>query len=300
MNTLLPNGNSSSTQEGKTMLQGVYSTRDKVVYLTDLLMWNDELMIDNTCELRLIVLYNKLKENPVISNTISPENEIMFRMPHIMDCSTANLDVVYYGLYKRLTESIFQSNFEMLITYIKTNNLMPLLKTDQLDLQTDESIKRICAAFGYDNIGAAYLKDGIAFVHKEGIYFLGYTSSSVQWKDAYVSPYFDALVQDPMIAYLYLGKDRKLQTHDGYIIDKSDPIIDTLKVDQTYVFSYTNILLNEPYASLEGLKYLKTCNKIVWSAMSHLVFKLLSKKNMLPYGILAQQVKMQEAVSNNA
>ncbi len=294
INTLLPNGNSLSTETGKTMLQGVYSKRDKTVYLTDVLMWNDDLMIDSVAELRLIMLVNKVRENPVITNTLSPSNQVMFRMPQMLDCSKSSLDLMYYGLYRHVSETNFAPSYELLLNYIKVHGLESAVGVLNADLRCAETALKVCCAFGYDNVEAPYLKDGLAFVHKEGIFFLGYTASMLQWKDVNVSPRYSALLREPMLAYLYLNKDRKLQTHDGYIIDKSDPAIEKLKVDQTYEFSYTNIYLNDPYATLEGLTFVRQCDKPVWSAMSHLVFRILARKNMLPYGVLSQQVLTEE------
>ena len=300
LNTLLPNGNPSSFETGKTMIQGIYNKREKVVYLTDLIMWNDELFIDNMAEMRLIVLVNRIRENPVISNTLSPSNEIMFRVPNIMDCSKTGLEHMYFGIYRQIQETTFAGNYEILLNCVIVQNLYHLIKISPDALRNQENMLKICTSFGYDNIGAPYVKDGLAFIHKEGIFFLGYNACAVQWKDQFVSPYYESLLQDPMVAYLYYDRERRLQTQDGYIVDKTDPAIDALKPDQTCLFTYTNISLNDPFATLDGLKYRQSCSKIVWSSMSHLIYKLLARKNMLPYTILAQQIQTQELAINNA
>ncbi len=295
MNTLLPAGNSLSSEKGKTMLQGIYSRRDKVIYLTDILMWNDELLIDSTAEQRLEVLISKLRENPALSTVFTPTNEVLLRFPRMLDCSKSSLDLMYYGTYTRATDPGFETGYQLLLDYIKLRGLDSGLSLGSLsDLRSPETAQKICCAFGYDNTDSPYLKDGIAFVHKEGIFFLGFSSAMLQWKDQFVSPYYGVLLQEPMVAYLYLNKERKLQTHDGFIIDKTDPNIEKAKADQTYMFTYTNIYMDDPRATMEGLKLIKQCEKPVWSAMSHLVFKILARKNMLPYAVLAQQVQTEE------
>jgi len=294
INTLLPNGNPSSTAIGKTMLQGVYSKRDKTLYLTDILMWNDELAIDSTAEIRLMMIMNRLKENPSLSTTLDHTNEVLIKMPQILTCSKTSFDQMYYGLFTTMNAPTFNENYLKLVNYAQTHDLLTQLKIKSEEINTPDGAQKICIAFGYDYLGNPYLKDGIAFIQKEGQYFLGYNAATVQWKDHYSSPYYDALLQTPMIAYLYYDKSRKLQTHDGYIIDKTDPVIDTLKPDQTIMCTFNGIYLKDPYATLDGLKYYKPINKIVWSSMNNLVFKLLCKTQMLSYTILSSQIANQE------
>lgn len=295
-NTLLPNGGPSSTEKGKTLLQGILNKREKIIYLIDVLMWNEELLIDNTNEFRLIYLITKLKEIPNISLFQNLENEIRLRYLSFMDCTRAAFDTLYFGISLQMQQPFFPQIFEGLLNYITSQNLMQILKIDNsTDLSNQFTQRRICSLFAQDNTGEFYLKNGIAFVFKEGIYSFGYSNTMVKWKDECVSPFYERLIQTPMVASLCIGKGNKLLTFDGYIIEKTDPAILSLAKNQTHLFTYQNVLLNEPFASLDGLRYVQTVQKTIWNSMSKIVFKILAAKRMLTYNILSDQIQKQEA-----
>ena len=55
------------------------------------------------------------------------------------------------------------------------------MSPDQINL-SDTMIK-VCAACGLDNLCEYYLKNGIAFVQKDYFPELGYSEMLIQWKD---------------------------------------------------------------------------------------------------------------------
>ena len=284
VNTLLP--------EANTILQGVYNKESKTVYLTDLLLWDNQLFIESTAETRWSALIIIFKENVSLSSLIEGTNDIRFRLPQIMDCSKVGFDSLYYGLCN--VSSNFPLEYEKLINFIQTYNLLSLIKVKKEEMNTSEGTQKICCLFGTDNTGEFYLKDGIAFIHKQGLLTLGYSEVSIKWKDNLISPYYNTMLQEPMLVDLFYDANKNLVTHDGFIVDKLDPNIEALKINQVYRFSYSGIYLNEPHATLTDLKYQESIDNGPWSSMDGLVFKFLSIRNMLPYKVLVQQLEMQE------
>ena len=296
VNTLLPNGNSESKESGITMMQGVYDKEKKTMYLTDLITWNNELFIDNTAELRLMALISKIKSNPQLSKISGSLNEIRFRMPQIMICSKSTIESLYYGLYTDISKPQFTSEYGKLVTYAHRHNLLPLLELTAESIRTEQGAIKLCCSFGVDNMNEYYLKNGLAFILRNGNYFFGYNESTLQWKDELSSYRYEKLRKTPLIAHLKYTEDKKLVTQDGYIITMTDPQIKQLNTGNIYVFSYEAVDVKRPYATFEGLKYLKPSAKVVWTSMSDILFMLLTRKREMTYQVLIQELQRQEEV----
>lgn len=298
MNTLLPNGNGESSEGGKTMIQGIYNKESKTVYATDLLLWNNELFIDSIAELRLIVLINKVKGIPLLSEIEGAANEVRFRVPLIRVCSKSAVEELYYGAYSSVKSPCFALKYEKLVNYALERGLLSQLKLSLEDVRTEQGALKLCGSFGEDTKEDWYLKNGVAFIKKNGTYFLGYNESTLQWKDSLTSQRFEHLVASPLRAHLRHTADRKLVTHDGYVVRKTDPLIDQLEAEQMYVFSYEGASVDDLCATLYGLKCLKESKKSVGTSMSEILFKALAKSGMLNYGALVEEVERQQTALN--
>eukprot|EP00826_Nyctotherus_ovalis_P000825 TRINITY_DN10052_c0_g1_i5.p1 TRINITY_DN10052_c0_g1~~TRINITY_DN10052_c0_g1_i5.p1 ORF type:complete len:301 (+),score=76.51 TRINITY_DN10052_c0_g1_i5:511-1413(+) len=283
ISTLLPSGN--------TILQGIYNKGSKTIYITDLLLWDNELLIESTAEARWSVLIDLFKGNKALG-VLGEENEVRFRLPLVAECSKTAFDGLYYGLCANKSE--FAGEYERLMNYIRQRGLFSLIKVKEEEMKTSEGMERVCSAFGIDNAGEFYVKDGIAFIHKQGLLCLGYSEVSVKWKDSLISPYYDSLLSQPTIVDLFYDNNRNLVTHDGCVIDKLDPSIEGLKTNQVYRFTFEGIYLGEGCATLNGLKYQQALGNVEWSSIDYLVFRFLATRNMLSYKVLAQQLEMQQ------
>lgn len=284
VSTLLPSGN--------TILQGVYNKSSKTIYITDLFLWDNELLIENTAETRWSALTELCKRHKALGE-LGEENEVRFRLPLVAECSKTAFDGMYYGAC--VGKGQFAAEYERLVNYIRQRDLFLLIKVKEEEVSTSEGMTRVCGAFAVDSAGEFYLKDGIAFVHKQGLLSLGYSEVCVQWKDSLVSPHYDSLLSLPALADLFYDSSKNLVTHDGCVIDKLDPSIEGLKTNQVYRFTFEGIYLGEGSATLSGLKYQQALGNVEWHSIDYLVFRFLATRNMLSYKVLAQQLEMQQA-----
>ena len=235
---------------------------------------------------------NKLEENPLLGQISESHNQIKFRMPQIMNCNKSNLEILYYGLYTKANMPTFIEEYELLKEYSHKQEICKLLKLTEKDLFTENGALKLCTSFAWDNTNEYYLKNGLAFIKKEGVFCLGCNDGTIQWKDSLISYTSDG--NNPLVAYLLYNKENQLQTQDGYIVDKLDPKINELRTNQIYAFSYEAIYLNEPYAILTELKYKGSLSRIMWSTMTNLIFKIIMKNNLLPYNALMKEILRQE------
>ncbi len=286
-NTLLPNGHKTAKERGRTLVQGVYCENLNIIYLTDVIMWNDELMTDSVAEFRLFILFGKILDLPKISTMIVAEqNEVLFRFPNVYSCNKAGLENIYFGLH-----SSMDIDFTALASYAKT------VAGVRLDFSSPAAAKRSAAQFAYDNTGSPYVKDGIAFVKKEGLLTFGYSSEYLQWKDQFTSRYFAALTKFPYITILRASSESVLQTQDGYKVSCTG--VAGIAPGKLYEVSYEEIVQQSSKESqettLKGLKILKEVkNKALGSTMSQMLFKLLARTNALMFEELVQKVAVQE------
>jgi len=295
MNTLLPNGNSESTEISKVILQGIYNKDEHTIFLTDILIWKELKLISYPAENRLIELINVLKRQPLLGEIVPLVNEVQFRIPQILECSKANIEKLYYGTYMELDELEFSIEYEKMINAAQKS--LHLLKVRQEDVYNRSSTLILSYALAKDFSGQYYLKDGLAFVKKDGVYTLGQNEFILQWKDRLCSLNYDHLIERmPMMAHLYYSREKVLETHDGYIITKDTPILDKLKTDRIYIFSYDNIEIhtNNTKATLTNLTYIGPSSKTTWSSLSRMVFKVAAMKNLMRIEQILEEAKRQE------
>lgn len=287
ISTLLPNGNISSIDEGKTLLQGIYNQKERIIYVTDVVLWKDELKIADPAEARLSFasdIINKLLVGPPKLDC----NSIQFRLPKIYSCTKETLNEIYYGVPKEMPQEKLTELYAKLIQYIQINDLSTKLNPEL------SNFPQLFIGFGYDSCGVPYLKDGLGFVEKNASFRFGFSEHCLQWKDRLSSPRFFHFSRSPAIAALYYGRDKKLVTFDGYIVAPIDPAIEKLKPDKIYAFRYQDIVLKDPHIKLIGMEYIKDIKRIVWHHSSQLAYKILAQKNMISYEALLQCVVQQE------
>lgn len=262
INSLLPNGHKGAKEKGKSILQGVCYEREKVVYATDVIMWNGELLIDSVAEYRLFLLQGIIGDNSIIGTHLNEQNELMFRIPAIYSCTTEGLQRVYYGCSN-------ESELSNLLAYaVKVLNTSP-------DILNKETAQQFAAHFAYDNTKSPYLKDGIAFVRREGELSFGYSSDYLIWRDKLVSPYFDSLVSFPFIATLRCVGKNTFRTQEGCEVKYESE--EEFTPESVYAFSYEGIEIAGHTASLSGMKLVKKmASKIFVSTVSQLVFKCVA------------------------
>eukprot|EP01022_Parablepharisma_sp_SALTPOND_P007412 TRINITY_DN1303_c0_g1_i2.p1 TRINITY_DN1303_c0_g1~~TRINITY_DN1303_c0_g1_i2.p1 ORF type:complete len:561 (-),score=71.67 TRINITY_DN1303_c0_g1_i2:5190-6872(-) len=260
INSLLPNGNKHSKEKGKTLVQGIYYERQNIIYLTDVIMWNDELMVDSVAEFRLFFLFGKILETRTIGTHLSEYNEILFRFPNVYACTKEGLEKVYYG-----------------------NTDMPHLH-----------MTNPATAFGFDNTGNPYLKDGIGLIKKEGELNFGYSADYLQWKDKWVTPYFEELLKSPFKAVVRYSQENKLQTQDGYELECIGAGM--MKIGELYEISYEGVeMVGKQQARLIGIKMIReVTNKVLASTMSQILYKCLAKEGFLPFEELRHKAEIQE------
>lgn len=297
LNTLLPNGNKNSKEGGKSLLQGVLETRSNIIYVTDVIMWKNELMVDEQAEFRLFVLFGKILEIRDIGTKLIPDNELLFRFPNVYDCSRAGLEKAYYGPSAGATGPELAKSCTQVAEFVKSNNLESLVQRGE-DGTTAESAVRVCAAFGSDNAGAIYLKDGIAFVNREGALSFGYSADYLQWKDRATSPFYDAVVETPSTASLLFGADRVLRTHDDYTVVADAMVMVGLEPDKCYMFAYEGVAIEGRNVTLKGLRMVKVTSRVVCNTISQLLFKCLAREDFLPFAALLQQVAVPDTTTS--
>lgn len=288
MNTLLCNGNAGMEESGNVIMQGVYDKEGAVVYLTDVIIWKDKKFLDVPAETRLSFLANLLKENPLWDELLVGVNEVRFRMPQIMECSKASLEYAYYGLYTRVGEPGFADEYSKLLAAPCVSRLK--LSQEQLCAGAVP-----CLALAVDSRHSHYLKNGLAFVQRSAGYCLGQNEFILQWKDQWVSQRFGNVVRRPMLAHLCYDREKVLETHDGYTVAKTDERIDKLKTGEMYVFSYEGVELKGSQGVLEGMKYVGTSGKTVWSSMTRLLFKAMVQRGLLSFQEILSELEKQEA-----
>lgn len=299
--TLLPGGNKRSAEKGRTLMQGVYSVQTKTLYVTDLIMWNDELVLDMSTGCRLMAAFERVLQIPNIGTVLSEDNEVRVRLPNMYDCTRQTLCKCYCGAYADVHDPAFPGHYEALAEFAKTNDMLKLLKLEGADLHSPAATQRLCSAFAYDTANSPYLKDGLAFVHREGLFAFGYSEECLQWKDSMVSPYFESLARSPSTGTLFSTSECKLMTYDGYEIQTMVAAAEMIKPNCRYAVEYdeiTSVAKGEEHggcATLEGLKMVKESERTIWSPMSKLIFKCLARKSLMTFEILVQQVSAQES-----
>ena len=198
-------GGSPSTESSRSMVQCIYYEREQVFYMTDLLIWDDDLRLDDPAEVRYFFLISKILERPQLTVYNSENNEFPFRVLNYLDCSCANLERLYYGAYldylKEKTktgfafEELIQMNkqigsfVEKIVNYVTNTHLIELLNIQDCSQITENVFKRMCMGIGFDFHGNLYLKDGISFTYKVAAYRFGYNDHYTIWKDSIISPY---------------------------------------------------------------------------------------------------------------
>jgi len=297
MSSWLPNGNEELKGSGVTVLQGIYNTTTKTVYLVDLLYWDNQIFMDYPAEHRLEILVRKVEENPMLGQISEHKNGVKFRIPQIMECTRQTLEKLYYGLYTRVNTPMFDSEYNSLLRYARSKDVLEFIKMTSEEFYSEFGKLKLCASFGFDNKNEPYLKDGLGFIHKKGAYVLGYNEATIQWKDALTSYNYDTMLKYPNTAYLFYNKDKRLVTHDGYIVEED---IDNLQINQTYIFSFDGIHVNEPYAVLKNLKLCKNSPRLVWSSITDILFRTIARNNLMPYQALVNELAIQEISKDKA
>jgi len=276
VNSLLPNGHKGAREKGKTILQGVFYEKGHIVYITDVIIWRDELMIDSVAEYRLFLLQSKISDNTLIGTHLSEKNELMFRLPIVYSCTKESLQTVYYGC---------GGNGEIsgLITHAAT------ILNISFDVLSKKPAKELTAHFAYDNTKNPYLKDGIAFVRREGELSFGYSGDYFIWKDKLVSPYFDSIVAFPYIANLRCVSNDCFETQEGCLIKFASD--QEFISGHAYTFSYESVEILGKEANLSAMKFVKkTSNKLFVSTIAQLVFKCIA--NTLGFDKLIEDIDL--------
>ena len=280
VNSLLPGGNRMQVEDKVTLLQGVYHGLLKVLYVTDIMMWSDELLIDLPGYSRIQVAFERINSIPEISKGISENNEIMIRFPNVYCCSKEGLYKSYYGLYAEHDSSIFNERYVNLVNYVLSNNLI----TPQMI--TNKEIPSICSMFGYDNIQQAYIKDGIAFIHKESSFVFGFTSECLIWKTKEIAPlHFDRLMKHPMTAKLIFGDKKRLCTYDGFDIINYEDSEGKLIINSRYVVEFKGVtLLDNWKLELHNVRVLKEASSVIWDTTAKITTKcIIGNKSEIKY-----------------
>eukprot|EP01022_Parablepharisma_sp_SALTPOND_P009789 TRINITY_DN1403_c0_g1_i2.p1 TRINITY_DN1403_c0_g1~~TRINITY_DN1403_c0_g1_i2.p1 ORF type:complete len:504 (-),score=29.19 TRINITY_DN1403_c0_g1_i2:3-1514(-) len=282
LNTYLPNGNAKSTNKQTTLLQGVYNPSAQTLYITDIMMWNDELLIDLVGDARLHIAFDKIAETPDISNKLTDMNEVTIRFPNIYYCSKEGLHKSYYGLYSEISQPSFHEQYKALLYYAQSNNLLE--EVNEIHADPFNAEKVICSKFAYDNTGVPYIKDGIAFVKREGFFIFGFATDCFLWKDAYVSPHFGRISKKPLTAKLLYTLEGKLQTYDGYDVIYSETTA-ILKANTRYIVEFENIdVVGEWQVELKEFKVVKEANSVLWDTLAKMMYKLeVSKQKAITF-----------------
>jgi len=279
----LPNGYKASKNKGKTLLQGIYYEQKSIIYLIDVIMWNDDLMIDNTAEFRLFTLYGKISEITNISTHLSTENEILFRFPTFYGCDQEGLQNAYKG--KELNEN----SVMFLQNYYKNSGIL-------LDLANKQELEKLMIKFGQDNTGNYYMKDGIAFIKRESLINFGYSNDYLIWKDKFCSNYFEIANMSALLKCI--GKNKFL-TQDLIEIE----IIGTeiCQVNKIYDISYEKVeMISKQNAVFYNAKVLKeSTNHPLAHTISQILFKYLAKQGeTINFEELLENVILQEKESD--
>lgn len=294
VNTLLPNGNKNSKDENTTLLQGIFNIESKVLYITDILMWNNDLLIDLNSDARLHIAFSKISEIPLISTDFSDSNEILVRFPNIFYCTKEGLLNTFYGLYSEFNTPDFSLKYQQILDQFKFDGFIK----DPNDFQIN------CSRAGYDNLGGLYKKCGIAFLKKEGFYTFGYTHECLVWKlpEICTKTDFNKLKNKPIQAKLIGNLNGKLQTNDGFEIINypifSPQIIQEkfeVKYGQRYLVEFENAKFHsENILALYGMQIKCEINddKILWDSSRKILFKAnFANKNIITYEMINLQIK---------
>jgi len=289
-NTLLPGGNIKCTNTDKTIVQGIYNAKEKIVYLTDVFMWENQLFNDKSANVRLEFLTKKINSDPLIGEVFHSVNEILIRIPQIRECSKESLELMYYGLSTERANQLFLSEYAKLADYAFSTGF---LKINPLEAFDTAKMIHLCIAYSFDNKQRPYLKHGIAFVEKNKNFVSGYSCSVLKWRDLLTDYRIYQKLQNHILAHLYYDKDNTLRTYDKKVV-YLDGTMNTcgLKVGTIYSFAYTDVRANNEYIILENAKLYENTKK-AWSRMDSIIEKIMVIKNSLPYNLLENIIEQQ-------